>query len=183
EETMPQTSQIAFTFGLWTVGWPAQDPFGDATRPRIDPVESVHRLAELGASGVTLHDDDLIPPGSSASERDGLITRFQSALAETGLTVPMVTTNTFTHPVFKDGALTSNDRGVRRLALRKVLRQVELGAELGARTFVMWGGRAGAEYDGAKDHKAALDRYAEGLDSVAGSTKDRGDDTTIAPAA
>ena len=167
-------SPIPFTFGLWTVGWPAQDPFGAATRDLIDPVESVHRLAELGASGVTFHDDDLVAPGADTAERDRTIARFRAALDETGLTVPMVTTNTFTHPVFKDGALTSNDRDVRRLALRKVLRQVELGAELGAATFVMWGGREGAEYDGAKDHKAALDRYAEGLDTVAGFIKDRG---------
>ena len=168
------SAPIQFTFGLWTVGWSAQDPFGDATRAPIDPVESVHRLAELGAAGVTFHDDDLVPAGSSASERDAIIARFRAALEETGLTVPMVTTNTFTHPVFKDGALTSNDRGVRRLGLRKVLRQVELGAELGASTFVMWGGREGTEYDGAKDHKAALDRYAEGLDTVAAFIKERG---------
>ncbi|GGK80138.1 xylose isomerase [Ornithinimicrobium pekingense] len=178
--TATSYSQVQFTFGLWTVGWSAQDPFGDATRAPIDPVDSVHRLAELGASGVTFHDDDLVPPGASASERDAVIGRFRAALDETGLTVPMVTTNTFTHPVFKDGALTSNDRGVRRLALRKVLRQVELGAELGARTFVMWGGREGMEYDGAKDHRAALDRFAEGLDSVAGFIKDRGYDMRIA---
>lgn len=181
--TTPQatsSAHVPFTFGLWTVGWSAQDPFGDATRPPIDPVESVHRLAELGASGVTFHDDDLVPPASSASEREAVIARFRGALEETGLTVPMVTTNTFTHPVFKDGALTSNDRGVRRLALRKVLRQVELGAELGAQTFVMWGGREGTEYDGAKDHKAAFDRYAEGVDAVAGHIKERGYDMRIA---
>ncbi|WP_237565821.1 xylose isomerase [Ornithinimicrobium cerasi] len=172
---MPTTlAQVPFTFGLWTVGWSAQDPFGDATRAPIDPVESVHRLAELGASGVTFHDDDLVPLGASTADRDATLARFRTALEETGLTVPMVTTNTFSHPVFKDGALTSNDRGVRRLALRKVLRQVELGAELGAATFVMWGGREGAEYDGAKDHKAALDRYAEGVDAVASFIKERG---------
>lgn len=171
---------VQFTFGLWTVGWSAQDPFGDATRPPIDPVEAVHRLADLGASGVTFHDDDLVPFGADAATRDATLARFRQALEETGLTVPMVTTNTFSHPVFKDGALTSNDRAVRRLALRKVLRQVELGAQLGARTFVMWGGREGAEYDGAKDHGAALDRYAEGLDNVAAFIKERGYDMRIA---
>ncbi|GAA1176469.1 xylose isomerase [Ornithinimicrobium humiphilum] len=170
----PSSSPIQFTFGLWTVGWAAQDPFGRATREALDPVESVHRLAELGASGVTFHDDDLVPFGSSASARDAVIERFRAALAETGMVVPMVTTDTFSHPVFKDGALTSNDRGVRRLALRKVLRQVELGASLGAKTFVMWGGREGAEYDGAKDYKAAYDRFAEGVDSVAAFIKERG---------
>ena len=111
-----------FSFGLWTVGWRANDPFGDPTRPALDPVEAVHRLAELGAWGVTFHDDDLIPFGSSAAERDRLVARFRQALGDTGLTVPMMTTNLFTHPVFKDGGFTSNDRSVRRYAVRKVLR-------------------------------------------------------------
>jgi xylose isomerase len=162
------TKADRFTFGLWTVGWPARDPFGDATRPPLDPVESVHRLSELGASGVTFHDDDLIPFGSSDSERDKHITRFKDALAETGMTVPMMTTNLFTHPVFKDGAFTSNDRSVRRYALAKVARNLDLAAELGAQTYVFWGGREGAEYDGAKDVRAALDRYREAIDTLAG---------------
>ncbi|HEX2551933.1 MAG TPA: TIM barrel protein, partial [Nocardioidaceae bacterium] len=121
-----------FTFGLWTVGWLGRDPFGDATRSPLDPVETVHRLAELGAAGVTFHDDDLIPFGSSEADRAKLIARFKDALAETGLTVPMLTTNLFTHPVFKDGAFTANDRDVRRFAIRKVLRNIDLAAELGA---------------------------------------------------
>src|SRR5690242_8030339 len=155
-----------FTFGLWTVGWPARDPFGDASRPPLDPVESVHRLAELGAYGVTFHDDDLIPFGSDDATRDEHIKRFRAALDETGLVVPMVTTNLFTHPVFKDGGFTSNDRAIRRFALRKVMRNMDLAAELGASTYVFWGGREGAEYDGAKDVRAALDRYREGLDTL-----------------
>ncbi|MDO5738794.1 MAG: xylose isomerase [Ornithinimicrobium sp.] len=165
-------AQDKFTFGLWTVGWQGVDPFGSAVRPVLDPVESVHRLAELGAYGVTLHDDDLVPFGTSAGERDKIIARFRAALAETGLAVPMVTTNTFSHPVFKDGAFTSNDRDVRRLALRKVLRQVEFGAEVGAQTFVMWGGREGGEYEGSKDYGAAHERYREGIDTVAAFIKD-----------
>jgi xylose isomerase len=156
-----------FSFGLWTVGWPARDPFGDATRPPLDPVESVHRLAGLGAYGVTFHDDDLIPFGSSDAERDKHIARFKDALAETGMTVPMMTTNLFTHPVFKDGGFTSNDRSVRRFALAKVARNLDLAAELGAETYVFWGGREGAEYDGAKDVRAALDRYREAIDTLA----------------
>src|SRR5207248_6746312 len=124
-----------FTFGLWTVGWPARDPFGDATRPPLDPVESVHRLAELGAYGVTFHDDDLIPFGSDDAERDKRITRFQKALADTGMATPMMTTNLFTHPVFKDGAFTSNDRDIRRFALRKTMRNLDLAAQLGAKTY------------------------------------------------
>jgi len=163
-----------FSFGLWTVGWPAADPFGVATRPAIDPVESVHRLSDLGAWGVTFHDDDLIPFGSSPEERTRLITRFRAALDETGLVVPMMTTNTFTHPVFKDGAFTSNDRGVRRFALRKILRNIDLAASLGASTYVFWGGREGAEVDSAKDNQAALDRYREGIDTLAAYVKEQG---------
>jgi xylose isomerase len=169
----PQKSD-KFSFGLWTVGWPARDPFGDPTRPALDPVESVHRLAELGAWGITFHDDDLIPFGSSTDERDKHIARFKDALAETGLVVPMMTTNLFNHPVFKDGGFTSNDRGVRRYALRKVLRNIDLAAELGASTYVFWGGREGSESDGAKDVYAALDRYREGIDMLAGYVKEQG---------
>jgi xylose isomerase len=169
-----------FSFGLWTVGWTAQDPFGSATRPALDPVEAVHRLAELGAYGITFHDDDLIPFGSDAATRDQHIARFRKALDETGLVVPMVTTNLFQHPVFKDGGFTSNDREVRRYALRKVLRNIDLAAELGARTFVMWGGREGAEYDLAKDVQAALDRYREGVDLLCQYVVDRGYDLRFA---
>jgi xylose isomerase len=172
---MPQpTREDRFSFGLWTVGWPARDPFGEPTRPPLDPVESVHRLAELGAYGVTFHDDDLIPFGTPADERDRLITRFRAALDETGLTVPMMTTNLFSHSVFKDGAFTSNDRGVRRFALRKTLRNLDLAAELGAQTYVFWGGREGAEVDAGKDVRAALDRYREAVDLLAGYVKERG---------
>jgi len=172
--TPAPTREDHFSFGLWTVGWPARDPFGDATRPALDPVESVHRLAGLGAWGVTFHDDDLIPFGSTDAERDKHITRFTDALAETGMVVPMMTTNLFTHPVFKDGAFTSNDRTVRRYALRKVIRNLDLAAQLGAQTYVFWGGREGAEYDGAKDITAALDRYREAIDTLAGYVKDQG---------
>jgi xylose isomerase len=163
-----------FSFGLWTVGWNAQDQFGSASRPWLDPVESVHKLAELGAAHVTFHDDDVVPFGSDDAERDRILDRFKQALADTGITVEMVTTNTFSHPIFKDGAFTSNDRRVRRYGLRKVIRNVDLAAELGADTFVMWGGREGAEYDSAKDLNAAHDRYAEGIDTVAAYIKEKG---------
>ena len=155
--TPAPTPADRFTFGLWTVGWQARDPFGDATRPPLDPVESVHQLAKLGAYGVTFHDDDVIPFGSSDAERERHIERFSAALADTGLVVPMMTTNLFNHPVFKDGGFTSNDRRVRRFALRKVMRNMDLAAQLGAQTYVMWGGREGGEYDTAKDVQAALD--------------------------
>jgi len=169
-----------FSFGLWTVGWQARDPFGDATRPPLDVVEAVHRLAERGAWGLTFHDDDLIPFGADPAVRDRQISRLRTALEETGMTVPMITTNLFTHPVFKDGGFTSNDRSVRRFALRKVLRNVELAASLGARTFVLWGGREGSEYDSAKDVRAALDRYREAMDLLCEFVLDRGIDLRFA---
>src|SRR6185437_6910317 len=140
-----------FSFGLWTVGWQARDPFGDPTREPLDPVEAVHRLAELGAWGVSFHDDDLVHFSLDDAARSSGIEKFRAALAETGMTVPMMTTNLFTHPVFKDGAFTSNDRAVRRFALRKVMRNLDLAGELGASTYVFWGGREGAETDAAKD--------------------------------
>jgi xylose isomerase len=163
-----------FSFGLWTVGWPASDPFGAPTRAPVDPVETVHQLASLGAWGVSFHDDDLIPFGTGSGERDRLIARFKAALEETGLVVPMVTTNLFSHPVFKDGGFTSNDRSVRRFALRKVMRNLDLAAELGAKTYVFWGGREGAEYHASKDIAMALERYREGLDMLASYVIDRG---------
>ncbi|GIJ34924.1 xylose isomerase [Verrucosispora sp. WMMD703] len=169
-----------FSFGLWTVGWQGRDPFGHATRDALDPVESVHRLAELGAYGVTFHDDDLVPFGADAATRDAQIARFRKALDETGLVVPMVTTDLFQQPVFKDGGFTSNDRDVRRYALRKVLRNIDLAAELGAKTFVMWGGREGGEYDVAKDVQAALDRYREAVDLLCQYVIDRGYDLRFA---
>ena len=170
ESSIPAAGDLApkpsdkFSFGLWTIGWVANDPFGVATRPALDAVEAVERLAELGAYGLTFHDDDLFPFGSSDDERRRAIGRLTSALQANGMVVPMVTTNLFTHPVFKDGAITSNDRSVRRFALRKALRNIDLAAELGAETFVMWGGREGSEYDSAKDVRAALERYREALD-------------------
>jgi xylose isomerase len=153
-----------FTFGLWTVGWQGRDPFGDATRAPLDPVVSVENLARIGAYGVTLHDDDLIPFGSDDATRERLVKRFRAALDEHGLVVPMMTTNLFTHPVFKDGGFTANDRDIRRFAVAKVLRNIDLAAEMGAHTYVMWGGREGAEYGGSKDVMTALDRYREAVD-------------------
>ena len=168
------TPDDKFTFGLWTVGWQARDPFGDATRAPLDPVEAVHRLSELGAYGVTFHDDDLVPFTLTDEERAAGIARFKQALAETGMKVPMMTTNTFTHPVFKDGAFTSNDRDIRRFALRKIMRNMDLAAELGAHTYVFWGGREGAETDAAKDIRTALSRYKEGLDTLCQYSIDKG---------
>ena len=163
-----------FSFGLWTVGWQARDLFGEATRPVLAAVEAVHKLTELGAYGITFHDDDLVPPGSSSDERQRIIEEFRSALDETGMVVPMVTTNLFHDPVFKDGGFTSNDRSVRRYAIRKVMRNMDLAAELGAQIYVFWGGREGSEVDFAKDVRAALDRYREAMDTLAQYSIDRG---------
>jgi xylose isomerase len=172
--TLTPTKADRFSFGLWTIGWQAKDQFGDPTRGPLDAVEAVHRLDELGAYGITFHDDDLIPFGAAAADRDKQLTRFRHALDETGIVVPMVTTNLFTHPVFKDGGFTSNDRSIRRYAIRKVLRNIELAAELGAETFVLWGGREGSEYDTAKDVQAALDRYREAMNLLTEFITDRG---------
>ena len=152
-----------FTFGLWTVGNRGRDPFGHEVRPALDPVESVHRLAELGAYGVNFHDDDLVPPGSSPAEREAILKRFRRALDGTGMKVPMATTNLFSRPVFKEGAFTANDPAVRRFAVRKTMDAIDLGVELGATVYVVWGGREGVEADAAKDVRAALDRYAEAV--------------------
>jgi xylose isomerase len=163
-----------FSFGLWTVGWQGRDPFGEATRAPLDPVVSVHRLADIGAWGVTFHDDDLIPFGSDDGAREAAIKRFRAALDETGMVVEMMTTNLFSQPVFKEGAFTANDRSVRRFALRKTLRNIDLAAELGAETYVVWGGREGAESDAAKDVRAALDRMKEAIDTLCAYAIDRG---------
>jgi xylose isomerase len=172
--TMTPSPTDKFTFGLWTIGWGARDPFGDATRAPLDTVEAVHKLAELGAYGLTFHDDDLFPFGCSEAERSKAIGDLKKVMAATGMKVPMVTTNLFTHPVFKDGGFTSNDRAVRRFALRKVLRNIDLAAELGAKTFVMWGGREGAEYCVAKDVRVALERYREAVNVLTQYVTDKG---------
>ncbi len=163
-----------FTFGLWTVGYNGTDPFGGPTRAPLDVVHVVEKLSELGAYGLTLHDDDLFAFGSTDAERRAQIDRLIAAKEATGLQTPMITTNLFSPPVFKDGGFTSNDRAVRRFALRKVLRNVDLAAELGAHTFVMWGGREGAEYDSAKNVGAAIERYREAVNTLTQYVTDKG---------
>ena len=132
-----------FTFGLWTVGNRGRDPFGDFVRPALDPAAAVRKLAPLGAWGVNFHDNDLVPIDATAADRDRIVSAFRKALDETGMTVPMATTNLFTDPVFKDGAFTSNDPQVRAYAVQKTMRAMDLGVELGASTYVFWGGREG----------------------------------------
>ena len=174
------TTADKFSFGLWTVGYNGTDPFGGPTRHPLDVVHAVEKLTELGAYGLTFHDDDLFAFGSTDAERQKQIDRLKGALADTGMIIPMVTTNLFSAPVFKDGGFTSNDRDVRRFALRKVFRQLDLGAELGAKTFVMWGGREGAEYDSAKDIRQALERYREAVNLLGDYVTDKGYDIRFA---
>jgi xylose isomerase len=178
--TPTPTPADKFSFGLWTIGYNGADPFGGPTRAPMDIVHVVEKLKEVGAYGLTFHDDDLFAFGSSDADRQKQIDRLKGALADTGLIIPMVTTNLFSAPVFKDGGFTSNDRDVRRFALRKALRQLDLGAELGAKTFVMWGGREGAEYDSAKDIRMALERYREGVNMFAQYVTDKGYDIRFA---
>jgi len=163
-----------FTFGLWTVGNPGRDPFGHEVRPPLDPVEAVHRLAGIGAYGVNFHDNDLVPAGTPASAREAIVKRFRRALDETGLKVPMATTNLFSRPVFKEGAFTANDPDVRRFALAKTFDAIELGVELGAGVYVLWGGREGCEADATKPVATALDRYKEALDLLCAFVLERG---------
>jgi len=174
EATLVPTPDDRFSFGLWTVGNVGRDPFGEATRPHLDPIEAVERLGALGAYGVSFHDDDLVPPGYSSNERDEIVRRFRRALENTGMVVSMATTNLFWHPVFKDGAFTANDRSVRRLAIAKAMRGIDLAAELSAPTYVFWGGREGVETAAAKPPRDALDRYLEAIDFLCGYVRDQG---------
>jgi xylose isomerase len=180
DEALTPRREHKFTFGLWTVGNPGRDPFGGPTREPVDPVDSVRRLAELGAWGVSLHDDDLVPWGSSAAERDRIVARFKSTLEETGLGVGMATTNLFGHAAFKDGAFTSNDRRVRRAAIGKAMRSIDLGAELGSAVYVFWGGREGTEAGIAKDPRDALERYREAINVLADYVVEQGYDMRFA---
>ena len=163
-----------FTFGLWTVGNRGRDPFGDATRATVPPPTIVRRLSELGAYGVNLHDNDLIPIDATPADRDRILRDFKQALDETGMKVPMATTNLFYDPVFKDGAFTSSDPRVRLYALQKTMRSMDLGAELGAKIYVFWGGREGAEVDAAKDPREALKWNREAFNFLCEYSIDQG---------
>jgi xylose isomerase len=152
-----------FTFGLWTVGNPGRDPFGDAVRSPLSPPYMVKKLAECGAWGVNLHDNDLVPFGASAAEQDKIVKEFKQALADNDMVVPMATTNLFGHPIFKDGGFTANDPKVRAFAIQKTMRSMDLGVELGAKIYVCWGGREGVEVDACRDAREAFKRYREAL--------------------
>lgn len=175
----PQKSD-KFTFGLWTFGNTGRDPFGVETRVAPTPIQGLHKLAELGAYGVNFHDNDLVPFGATAAERDRIVKEFKQALAQTGLVVPMATTNLFTHPVFKDGAFTSNDPKVRAFALQKTMAAIDLGVECGAKVYVFWGGREGTEVDASKDAVDSLKRFRDAINFLIGYVKDQGYDLKFA---
>jgi xylose isomerase len=172
--------QHKFTFGLWTVGNTGRDPFGEPTRSVISPVQIVHLLAEVGAWGVNFHDNDLVPITATAAERDQIVSDFKKALNETGLVVPMATTNLFTDPSFKDGAFTSNDPKVRAYAIQKTMNAIDLGVELGAKVYVFWGGREGSESDSAKNALDGIKRMRDALNFFCEYAKDKGYDLKFA---
>lgn len=174
------TKADRFTFGLWTVGNCGRDPFGDPVRDAIPPERIVERLSELGAYGVSLHDNDLVAIDATLHERDHIVREFQRVLADCEMQVPMMTTNLFSHPVFKDGAFTSNDARVRAFALQKTMRSIDLGVELGAHIYVFWGGREGAEVDVSRDPREAIRRYREALDFLCQYVSDQGYDMVFA---
>ena len=163
-----------FTFGLWTVGNVGRDPFGEPTREPLDPIYSVEKLSELGAWGISLHDNDLVPIDASAKERDRIVDKFKKALADNDMKVGMATTNLFTDPVFKDGAFTSADARVRAYALQKTMHSIDLGAELGADTYVFWGGREGSEVDASNNPSEGLAWFRESLNFLCEYVNDQG---------
>lgn len=174
------TRDEKFTFGLWTVGNVGQDPFGEPVRSEKSPVELVHLLAEVGAYGVNFHDNDLVPIDATPSERDRIVSNFKKALDDTGLKVPMATTNLFSDPVFRDGAFTSSDPKVRAYALQKTMEGIDLGVELGAETYVMWGGREGTETDVGKDPSDGIRRLREAINYLCEYVEDQGYDLKFA---
>lgn len=172
-----------FTFGMWTYSNPGSDPFGGPTRPEPDldfHCRAAAKLAELGAYGINLHDNDLVPIDASAAERDRIAGIFRKALDDAGMKLPMATTNMFTHPVFKDGAFTSSDPAVRAYALQKAMQGMDLGVALGAEIYVFWGGREGTEVDASKDPVTAIARYRDAFDFLMQHSKDQGYDIRFA---
>jgi xylose isomerase len=152
-----------FTFGLWTVGNRGRDPFGDAVRPTLKPVDAVRMLGEVGAWGVNFHDNDLVPIDASPQDRDRIVKEFRQACDAHGIVVPMATVNLFYDPVFRDGAFTANDKSVRAYALQKTMRAMDLGAEFGAKIFVLWGGREGVETDACRRPDEGVKRLREAI--------------------
>ncbi len=163
-----------FSFGLWTIGNRGRDPFGSEVRPVLDPVDAVAMLGEVGAWGVNFHDNDLVPIDATPADRDRIVTAFRRACEKHGIVVPMATVSLFSDPVFKDGAFTANDPAVRAYAVQKTMRAMDLGAELGAKTFVLWGGREGTETDACRRPDDAVKRLREAIDFLCEYSIDRG---------
>jgi xylose isomerase len=172
-ESFTPCPEHKFSFGLWTVGNRGRDPFGDVVRPTLPPNDAVALLAEAGAWGVNLHDNDLIPIDASPAERDRIAKEFQCACRRHGIVVPMATVNLFYDAVFKDGAFTSNDPDVRAYAIQKTMRAMDLGAELGAKIFVLWGGREGTETDGCRRGDVAIKRLRDAVNYLCEYSIDR----------
>jgi xylose isomerase len=166
-------SDDKFSFGLWTVGNRGRDPFGDAVRDTLAPVDAVAMLAEVGAWGVNLHDNDLVPIDATPAERDRIVSQFSAACSRHGIVVPMATVNLFYDPVFRDGAFTANDPHVRAFAAQKAMRAMDIGAELGAKIFVLWGGREGTETDACRRPDEAVKRLREAVDYLCEYSLDR----------
>jgi xylose isomerase len=169
-----------FTFGLWTTSNPGRDPFGEPTREFLDPIENIRRMAEVGAYGYNFHDNDLIPFTATAKERDTIVKNAKKVMKDTGIVCAMATTNLFSLPVFKDGAFTSNDAQVRAFAIQKTMNAIDLGVEMGAKIYVFWGGREGAEVDAGKCAKEAIKRNREAMNFLCEYVKDQGYDLKFA---
>jgi len=173
-ETFAPRPEHKFTFGLWTVGNRGRDPFGDAVRPPLSPVDAVKLLAEVGAMGVNLHDNDLVPIDASASERERIVREFKATCEAHNLKVPMATVNLFYDPVFRDGAFTANDPKVRDYAIQKTIRAMDLGNELGAKIFVLWGGREGVETDACRAADQGIKRFREAVNYLCEYSQSQG---------
>ncbi len=179
-ESFQPTPEDRFTFGLWTTANPGRDPFGEAVRPPLDPVDNIRKLGEIGAWGFNFHDNDLIPFGASPQQRDQIVKDAKAAMKDTGIVCSMATTNLFSHQVFKDGAFTSNDAEVRAYALHKTMHAIDLGVEMGARTYVFWGGREGSEVDLGKDPVEAIKHMREAMNFLTAYVRDKKYDLTFA---
>ena len=173
-DALTPTPEHKFTFGLWTVGNRGRDPFGDAVRPTLSPIDAVRMLSEVGAMGVNLHDNDLVPIDATPAERDSIVREFKRACDDHNIKVPMATVNLFYDPVFRDGAFTANDVNVRGYAIQKTMKAMELGAELGATVFVLWGGREGVETDGCRRPGDAIKRFREAVNRLCEYSESQG---------
>ena len=163
-DTYTPRPEHKFSFGLWTVGNRGRDPFGSEVRPPLPPTDAVKMLAEVGAWGVNLHDNDLVPIDATPAERDRIVKEFRKSCDDHGIVVPMATVSLFFDPAFRDGAFTANDPAVRAYALQKTIRAMDIGAELGAKIFVLWGGREGTETDACRRADEAVKRLRAAVD-------------------